>query len=171
VRTLRQGGADHVIVVLSNESQAALKQKPVLEADQIILNPNPKAGRTGSILLALDALPSTVEACLIHPCDIPLLSPHAITQLLKAWKTAPEPAKTLARLVTPGGRGGHPLLVPKERLSTLRKFAPGQSLRDLVHENSEFLLNVPLAGDPGPFLDVDTPEQLQLLESLLRTSS
>ncbi len=168
VRSLRQGGATHVTVVLSAESQTSIEKKSELGADQILLNSSPEKGRTGSILLALHSLPTDMEALLVHPCDIPLLSSSAVNRLVQAWRAAKEPTKTLARLVTPGGRGGHPLLVPSGRLSTLRMFGPSQSLRDLLHESPEFLLNVSLPGDPGPFFDVDTPEQLHLLESLLR---
>jgi len=171
VSALRRGGAQRVVLVLSAPARAAIEGMGPTGADCEILNPDPEAGRTGSILCGLDRIGTGIAGVLLHPCDVPLLTPEAVARLIRAWKALPRPETMLARPVTPGGRGGHPLLVGSERLARLRAFPPDRPLRDLVHEDPARLLDLPLHGDPGPFLDVDTPEQRQLIESLLESPS
>jgi CTP:molybdopterin cytidylyltransferase MocA len=48
----------------------------------------------------------------------------------------------------------------------LQESDPDRPLRDLLRMAPQALRNV-RCDDPGAFLDVDTPEQLQLLEALL----
>lgn len=166
VNALYTGGCRSVRIVVRPEDL------PILEArggcGEAILLPNPQAsaGRTGSLQIGLADLPQG-DAVLIHPCDIPLLSADAVHQLLQAWGHCPRPQGLLARPVTPGGKGGHPLLIGADRLTGLRTWPADRPLRDLLREDPDALLNVVRRGDPGPFLDVDTPEQLELLESLL----
>lgn len=167
VRALRGGGAQFVAVVLSREAQEQVATLGPTGADRDVVNPCPEAGRTGSVLCGLAALPPSPEGVLVHPCDVPLLRPAAVAAVVAAWRAAAEPAATAARPVTPSGRGGHPLLLGSARLEELRGFPPDRSLRDLLQADPKRVLNVRLEGDPGPFLDVDTPEQLALLESLL----
>lgn len=167
VQALRAGGAHPVILVLGEASAAAIAPLGPHGADQAVLNPNPEQGRTGSALCGLMALPAAVDAVLIHPCDVPLLRAAAVAALVSAWRAAPNATGMAARPVTPSGHGGHPLLVGAGRLPELRAFPPQRPLRELVHADAQRLLNVRLDGDPGPFLDVDTPEQAQFLETLL----
>jgi CTP:molybdopterin cytidylyltransferase MocA len=58
-------------------------------------------------------------------------------------------------------------LVGREFVPQLKKFAADQPLRDLLTHNKDALLNVTRAGDPGPFLGINTQEQLELVASLL----
>jgi len=171
VSALRRGGARRVILVLSAGARAAIEEKGPAGADCEVLNPDPGDGRTGSIQCGLERLGDGTAGVLLHPCDVPLLTPEAVARLIRAWRALPRPGVMLARPVTPGGRGGHPLLVGAERLARLRAFPPGRPLRDLVREDPAGLLDLPLHGDPGPFLDVNTPEQRQLIESLLESPS
>lgn len=171
VAALHRSGATQVVLVLSAAARRAIAGRGDPGADATVLNPDPARGRTGSILAGLEAVPAEAEGVLIHPCDVPLFSGQAGARLVAAWRACPSAASLVARPVTPAGRGGHPLLVGSERLDTLRSFAADRPLRDLVREDPARLLNVTLTGDPGPFLDVDTPEQRQLLESLLESSA
>ncbi len=171
VRALRQGGAASVTVVLSDAAEAAIRPLGESGADQEVRNPDPEAGRTGSVLAGLATVPEHAEGVLLHPCDVPLLSAPAVAALLSRWGAEPGRPGLLARPVTPAGRGGHPLLVGAERLPTLRRYAPDRPLRDLLEEDRDRILNVPVAGDPGPFFDINTREQLQLLEKLLEHAS
>lgn len=166
VSALFAGGCESVHVVVRPE------EVPIIQArggcgDAVILpNPHAEAGRTGSILLGLEEIPMD-DALLIHPCDIPLLSAGVVSQLLGAWRGCSQPQDLLVRPVTPGGKGGHPLLLGARQVAVLRGYSPDRTLRDLLRASPERILNVLRRGDPGPFLDVDTPEQLALLESLL----
>lgn len=174
VETLRAGGCRSVVVVTRPEVVAAIAQRGGCGADEMVLNPRPEEGRSGSILCGLGAALGVArkpDAVVIHPCDIPLLSADAVRQLLLGWLQAPQRESLVARLVTPGKRGGHPLLVGANRFAELEALGADQPLRDVVHGKPEQRLDITRKSDPGPFLDVDTPEQLQLLESLLPQKS
>ncbi|MBL7009504.1 MAG: nucleotidyltransferase family protein [Planctomycetes bacterium] len=167
VHALRRGGAGPVCLVLSPEAQRAIAGFGEHGADLVAVNSDPDAGRTGSLTAGLRALSGAAEALLIHPCDVPLLTGEVVAALVLAWRSSPGKERLLARPVTAAGRGGHPLLVGADRLPRLREYAPGRPLRDLLDEDRRQVLNVPVPGDPGPFLDVNTAEQLRLLENLL----
>lgn len=169
VEVLRAGGCHKVVVVVREQDLPILEARGGIDGATFRVNPDPDAGRTGSVLCGLQELceaPSR-EAILIHSCDIPLLSAEAVHQLIRSWQQEERRADLAARLVTPGGKGGHPLLLGRAQVERLQEFTADRPLRDLLHEDPDRVLSVVRRGDPGPFLDVDTPEQLELLESLL----
>ena len=169
IESLAAGGCVRVHVVIRPEHLSKMQEVVVPKGVHWICNPTPEAGRTGSVLCGLQHLP-TDHAVLIHSCDIPLLSADAVRQLLKEWARTPDSARLLARLRTPGGQGGHPLLVGSGLRPELETLAADTPLRELLHRDSSRLLSVVRRADPGPFLNVNTPEQLALLESLLDSS-
>jgi CTP:molybdopterin cytidylyltransferase MocA len=166
VRSLKQGGAAQVSLVLSPPALEAIADLGLPGADFEVQNPDPEVGRTGSILRGLQFF-KPGQAALIHACDIPLLQARVVSRLIKAWRNLPDPDRKMVRPISSGGRGGHPLLIGAELLEVLKRFRPDQPLRNLIHDHHDCLLDVKIADDPGPFFDVDTPEQLHLLESLL----
>jgi CTP:molybdopterin cytidylyltransferase MocA len=166
VAALQAGGNERVVVVVREEQLSILDARNGCGAEVVISNPDPDSGRSGSIQCGLDAL-QPGRALMIHSCDIPLLSAEAVMQLRHTWASEPAPDRLVARLVTPGGKGGHPLLLGSEVVPELRALGADQPLRQVVHADPDRLLNVVRRGDPGPFLDVDTRGHLELLESLL----
>ncbi len=170
LRVFLDGGCHRVYLVLPPEEMAACQSLAKTPGVFLIENSTPELGRTHSILCALPHIPEQ-DHLLIHPCDIPLLQAHLIRELCTTWGQQPKPSCLLARFQTPGGKGGHPLLVGRQHVEKLRQFAPDQPLRDLLHQAPiTEILSIVLRGNPGPFLDVNTPEQLQLLESMLKPS-
>jgi CTP:molybdopterin cytidylyltransferase MocA len=170
MKALRLGGATRITLVLSKESQQAIQNLGETGADALILNPSPEDGRMSSVFLGIQSTQSE-EALLIHPCDIPLLSPDVLLKMRRAWQREPNPQELFVRPVTSAGRGGHPLLIGADLVPKLQALPAGQNLRDFMRQHSERILNVTIPRDPGPFLDVNTPEQLQLLETLLHPDS
>jgi CTP:molybdopterin cytidylyltransferase MocA len=170
VEALREGGAHKVALVLSPESQSAISERGETGADLVVLNPTPERGRTGSLQAGLRALmssnPEIHFSALVHPCDVPLLSREVVAALIRAHDSLDSPENRLVRPVTPGGRGGHPLLLGFSRVEELLGFEPDQPLRDLLASHPDSVLDLQVPG-PGPFLNVNHPEQLALLESLL----
>ncbi len=167
VRNLRMGGASRVSLVLSSLALDAIADLGLPEADDEVIHAHPELGRTSSLQAALP-LVQAGHALLIHNCDIPLLRPEVVHRLIQGWCKMPEADATLARPVTAGGRGGHPLLVGCDLVSEIAELAPDQPLRDLLRRHQNSILDIKIADDPGPFLDVDTREQLDLIESLLK---
>ena len=166
VSALQAGGCERVVVVVREEQLSVIDARGGCGAETLLANPDPDSGRTGSIHCGLAAL-EPGRALMIHSCDIPLLSADAVLQLRHAWAKEPTPQTLVARLMTPGGKGGHPLLLGANVVPEVQKLQPQEALRNIVHADSDRLLNVVRRGDPGPFMGVDTREQLELLESLL----
>ncbi len=171
VEALREGGAHKVALVLSPESQSAIAERGESGADVVVLNPTPETGRTGSLQAGLEALIASEGgspfSALVHPCDVPLLSKEVVAALVLALDALDSPESGLVRPVTAGGRGGHPLLLGHSRVKEVLGFKPDQPLRDLLESHPDSVLDLPVPG-PGPFLNVNHPEQLDLLESLLQ---
>ncbi|HBF23831.1 MAG TPA: hypothetical protein DDW23_08475 [Planctomycetes bacterium] len=168
VDALREGGAHKVAVVLSKESKQAIEGKGGTAADVVVLNQNPEAGRTGTLQVGLEALNATEEeySVLVHPCDVPLISQNIVKAIIKSFQESPMPEEAMARPVTPGGRGGHPLLLGQSRIQDVARFSPDQPLRDLLALHTERLIDVPVE-DLGPFMNINHPEQLEMIESFL----
>lgn len=166
VRALASGGAREVFVVARPDEAEELARRGLPQPAQIVANPEPQRGRGASLALGL-ARCSARAGVLVHPCDVPLLAVDAVRALVRAWSERSDRDRIAARLITPGGRGGHPLLLGRERAEEARGLPEGASLRDVLHRDPALRLDLPWRGDPGPFLDVDTPEQLALIESLL----
>lgn len=166
VSAMQLGGCEHVVVVVREEHLGVIDARGGCGAEVLLSNPNPETGRTGSIHCGLEALESD-RAVMIHSCDIPLLSAEAVLQLRHDWGQLEKPQEAVARLMTPGGKGGHPLLLGAKVVPEVRALSPETPLRQILRADQDRLLNVIRRGDPGPFMDVDTREQLKLLESLL----
>lgn len=173
VAAFQGGGCSRVVLVLSEASRAAIEPLGKHGAPLVALNADPEAGRTGSILAglaALDAIGVRPDPLLIHPCDVPLLSADAVATLLADYLD-PRHAADCLRPMTPARRGGHPLLLSPNAQAALRTFGPDKSLRHLLtHPDLEQRASI-LRGQPGLFLDVDTPEQAAFLASLLENPS
>ena len=170
VDALRGGGARKVALVLSAESKAAISGKGETGADVVVLNPTPETGRTGSLQAGLRALmaesPEAPFSALVHPCDVPLLSREVVAALIRAHESLESSGNGLVRPTTAGGRGGHPLLLGVSRVKDVLGYRPDQSLRTLLADHPDSVLDLHVPG-PGPFLNVNHPEQLALLESLM----
>lgn len=165
VHTLRLGGAARVVLVLSDQALDAIADLGVPAADRELVNRNPEAGRTGSLQCALAEIPKDA-AVLVHPCDMPLLQPASVQAVIQAWHRHGSEARACVRPISAARRGGHPLLLGPGWRDELLTSDPDRPLREFLRHPDATLIDVPCT-DPGAFLDVDTPEQLQLVESLL----
>jgi len=166
IRTLRQGGVDQVHLCLSDAALDAIADLGDPGADREWMNPNPDAGRMASLQAALPGMEEN-DALLVHPCDMPLLRAQTVLQLRAAYLRHPAQEFALIRPVSSGRRGGHPLLLGPAWQNLIRDSEPDRPLREFLRLRPDMLHDIPVADDPGAFLDVDTPEQLQLLEALL----
>ena len=165
VQSLRSGGADRGVLVLADQALDAIADLGSPEADREVVNRQPENGRTGSLQCALEVIPEDA-ALLVHPCDMPLIQADSIRAVIRAWRTQGEPDHACIRPISAGRRGGHPLLLGPGWRDELRNSGPDRPLRELLRHPDARLIDVPCS-DPGAFLDVDTPDQLRLVEDLL----
>ena len=157
-----------VLIVIREEHQERFLDHGI-NKEQLVINKNPELGKNHSILKALDEIPK-LQSIAIHPCDTPLIYPQSINTLFSTWAKSPTPSKRIARLVNIHGRGGHPLIVGHEFIEPLKKLLKKKTLRDFMHQEAMYKIDVPVSGDPGPFLNINTKEQLEWLESLTNIS-
>ena len=166
VLTFKAAGVRKVTLVVSEDSKHLINKLGSSHADSLMVNPNPKDGKMSSILCGLDQIPKG-EPAWIHPCDTPLIKPESLIHIQKQWSKQPERQKFLARPVSSAQKGGHPLLAGSERIKELKGFTLKDSLRKLLQDNLEYLLDVKIPEDPGLFLNINTKEQIKLVEDLL----
>jgi nicotine blue oxidoreductase len=165
VEQLAAGGAERVHVVVAAGCAEEVERRGLRAAARILVAAAPELGRGASLACGLAAVADD-RAVLVHPCDVPLLRAAAVRELLAAWLALPDRDDWVLRPVTQAGRGGHPLLLGAARARAARRLRPEQSLREILHADPDRRRDL-VQTDPGPFLEVNTPEQQAWLESLL----
>jgi len=149
-------GTDHDVIAM------ALAEVPGAASARLLLNPAWRAGRTGGLCLARDALPG--EDLCVAPVDVPLVPRAVFSALARAWSEAGEPARGwLAPFVVQDGRRrhGHPVVIGRDLLAELDAREPDRPLRDL-RAGADPLLGVEVASR-AILDDLDRPEDLARL--------
>lgn len=146
---LHQAGIAPIVVVLGPGGEAVADR---LADSPVILTWNRTADSDMATSLRVGA------ACLTPPCsavlvalaDHPLVSPATLGQLCAGHGESPD----TILVPTWDGRGGHPVLLPRDVLGELDLLP---TLREVVHRDPGRIRRVPVA-DPGILYDLDTPE-------------
>lgn len=146
--------AGEVAVVVGRHAPDILARVP-LEGVRVVRNPDPDAGRTGSLQRGLDALPAGLVGVFVHPVDVPLVTGADFEALAEAHRATPG---ATAFQPTYAGRGGHPLLLDASRVDDLRVLGADTPLRALLDARPAEVCRVPVA-NPGVLVDVNTPEE------------
>ena len=147
-------GGVHVVVGASGDGvRAAL----VGEAVTVVENPDWAHGLSTSLVRGVAALPPSADAVLILLCDQPAVTAEDLDALIAAWCVEPE-------LIAAAGfndRLGPPVIIPRAFWPQLAALRGDQGARSLLEWHTEHTtVNMPHAA-----LDVDTPEDLALLEA------
>ncbi len=155
VRRLLAAGCEPVVVVTRQSLQFDVLTQ-ALNAT-VVVNPDPEAGRTGSVQRGLLALMGdkgrTPRKVIIAPVDRPGWSTEHAVQLMQHEVTAN---------LSCGGKKGHPLLLHDPDIERILAANPTTPLRDLIR---------PQACDvdaPHLSLNIDTPEDLDTLAEVQR---
>lgn len=135
-RACREAGCGSVTVV----APPGVSLPPTLDA-RVLVNPDPDAGRTGSLQLALDG------DALVWPVDHPLAAMETARRLL---------ATTLGEWVVPvfQGKGGHPIVLRGNAVALVRAAPPDAPLRQALAGARR--VDVPVE-DAGVVANLDTP--------------
>ncbi len=155
VRRLLAAGCEPVVVVTRQSLQFDVMTQ-ALNAT-VIVNPDPEAGRTGSVQRGLLALMGdkgrTPRKVIIAPVDRPGWSTAHAVQLMQHEVTTN---------LSCGGTKGHPLLLHDPDIERILAANPTAPLRDLIR---------PQACDvdaPHLSLNIDTLEDLEMLAAVQR---
>ena len=150
---LEAKGLEPVIVTRAEIVNDILKAVP---GRTIVINPNPEAGRTGSLQHGLMQILDTKGGdrafrLLVVPVDRPGFSDATLERLL-SMEVCACPSKD--------GRGGHPLLLMPEDVAGIHAANPDTPLRDLCSPQ-RFAVD-----DLHLHLNLDTPEDIEVLRDL-----
>ena len=155
VSTLISGGVDQVAVVTAPGFESAIDDAVRGATPRVVIltNPAPERGQLSSLLTALDATGDRpVEAVLVTPVDLPLLSDRTVRAVIDAYRAAPN--KRIVR-ATYRGEHGHPVLFDRSMFDELRRASPEVGAREITQRHAESICNVEV-DDPGLVNDVDT---------------
>jgi molybdenum cofactor cytidylyltransferase len=148
---------DEVIVVLGHLADEVRAAIP-LETDsrvKVVVNPEYAAGQSTSLRRGLHAADPSACAAAILLGDQPTLTAELIDTVVAAFLASDAHA---ARPVYPdaGGAPGHPVVLGREIWSGLETLAGDRGARDLFAARPDWLLSLPVAGEPP--LDVDSED-------------
>lgn len=166
IRSLREGGADPVVVgVRAVPSPVAAEARR--NGAEVLVPPKVEEGPVATLRAALEyargnggpphrghpkAPPETPPAALLLlPADFPLVKGETVRALVQAWRD------TSANLVLPvqGGRTGHPALFSGPLLDELLEPDLPEGARSVVEAHRGTAVEVPV-DDPGIHVDIDT---------------
>lgn len=147
VRACGEASVRHVRVVVGRDSSRIRAEHASLTVEWVV-NPEPDAGRTGSLQQGLGGLESA--RVLMWPVDHPLVSPETVRRILLQK----------GELVVPTweGRGGHPVVLGGDVLARVRRLAPSVPLRDAFERSVQTRVAL---DDPGVRANLDTPEDVR----------
>ena len=113
-------------------------------------------GMSGSLTLALHAVPEDYDAVLILLCDQPLIGREQLDRLVHSWRQNPDRiiAGSYADTV------GVPAIIPKKFFHHLLELGGDQGARKVLNRLASETIAVPM---PEAEFDIDTPEDFSRL--------
>jgi len=158
--------ASPVIVVTGHQAEdveAALSGLNVT----FVRNPDFASGLASSVKTGIGAVPTDAAGALVCLGDMPLIDAHLIDKLIGAF--SPERGSLIV-VPTCDGRRGNPVLWSRRFFGELMGLSGDIGGRHLVDHHSEAVVEVPVDGD-GAFLDIDTPQVLEVVQRAARVES
>ncbi len=161
VQSLRQGGADRLVLVVRPDDGALADWAAAAGVDSTV-NPDPARGMLSSVWSGLSSLGAAAvaqvaEALLVCPADHPAIRAETVAALLAQLR-----AGALLAVPTHGGQRGHPLAIAPALVTEILELDPAVGLRQLMQRHPELLVELAV-DDPGVVLDIDTPEDYDRL--------
>lgn len=155
VALLRDGGTDPVIMVTG---AAPVSLPGVITAH----NPDWRAGMGSSLREGLQTLPQDREAVVIALVDQPLIGPAAVRRLIAAFEAGAQVAVACYQ-----GKPRNPVLIARPYWDQIAESASGDAgARTFLRDHRDLVTEVE-CGDVGRPDDLDTPQDLDRIASLL----
>ena len=120
-----------------------------------ITSPEWQEGMAASIRAGMAGLSQDCDAVVIALADMPEVTAAHIDRLAAAYDVAD--GREICRALAADGTPGLPVLFGRRFFETLANLQGDRGARDIVKDASEFLVDVPTAGQ-GAVIDLDTPE-------------
>lgn len=148
---------DPVVVVVGHDAATI---RPVVDPRAVVVvNPDPERGMLSSLQVGLEQL-RNAERVLFLPLDYPAIHSDTVARLCES-QTATHP------IVMPRyeGRRGHPVLIAHTIILELLALPVDGAARDVIRSHNHEILYLDV-NDPAILMDVDTPEDYQVLSRL-----
>lgn len=162
VSTILGGGVPTVVVVSGAHIDAIRHAMPRHEPRaRVIEHPGWEQGQLSSLIAGLDAIDQPLlEAVLVMPVDVPLVTPPTVAAVVAAWRRtrAPivRPADPSTSLRAGAARHGHPVIFDRSVFDDLRSADPNVGAKAVFAMYRDRVLDVEVK-DAGAFEDIDTP--------------
>jgi molybdenum cofactor cytidylyltransferase len=190
-RSTRMGGPNKMLAELGGkplvrmvaEQALASKASPVIvvtghQADEVekalaglnvtfVRNADFASGLASSVKTGIGAVPTDAAGAMVCLGDMPLIEAKLIDKLIGAF--SPERGSLIV-VPTCDGRRGNPVLWSRRFFGELMGLSGDIGGRHLVDHHSEAVVEVPVDGD-GAFLDIDTPQVLEVVQRAARVDS
>lgn len=154
VAALRDGGVDHVLVVVGPHVPELADLATAAGADVLRL-PEPTPDMRTTVERGLDWIeerirPAPDDPWLVVPGDHPTLNAELVRQVL---------AVAGGSIVVPvhGGRRGHPTRFAGKHAAGIRALSAGQGVNVFIRERADEVSELPVS-DADVLIDLDTPE-------------
>jgi molybdenum cofactor cytidylyltransferase len=160
VSTILAGGVPDLVVVAGAHIDAVRKAMPRHERRaRVIEHPGWAQGQLSSLIAGLNAIDDPqLEAVVVTPVDVPLVTPFTVAAVISAWRRARAP---IVRPVD-GDRHGHPVIFDRAVFEELRSADPNIGAKAVFATHRSKILNVEVK-DAGAFEDIDTPADYERL--------
>ena len=163
VELFRGAGIDDIRVVVGHRAEELL---PLLGRMQVrpVVNDRYREGMFSSVVAGVASLDDDVAAFFLLPVDIPLVRVETVTALVQAYGNGS------CGIVFPccHGKRGHPPLIAARYRDEILAWSGEGGLKPLLARNSGDSLDVE-TGDEGILHDMDTPEDYDRLNAIMRT--
>jgi molybdenum cofactor cytidylyltransferase len=154
-QTARAAGSSELVVAIGPPHGQAVHQRFATLPVKWAWNAQPELGMLSSVQVALPLLPGATRGALIWPVDVPFVAVATVQRLLACDLEQP------AVLVS-GGRGGHPLWLPRQLFGAALDLQAQQGLRALRTAHPPQRIEVE---DEEVLRDLDTPEDVERARS------
>ena len=156
---------DRIILILGHHSEAILEQLVDFKTDprlHIGINPAYRKGMSHSLRLGLEMARADFSSVMFLLADQPLLDAALIDQMLECFWTSD---KDICVPVC-GGRRRNPTLFSRRFYSQISKLHGDTGARHIIRSHPESVQAVEM-DDPLCFFDIDTPNDLNKLKTLM----
>lgn len=157
VQCLESGRISDIVVVTGpHHDQIAEAVQTVRLPVSLHHNPHAGDGQFSSLREGLQALPSGIDAAVVHLVDHPFVKHGTVVSLVEHFRL------TRAELIIPSyrNRRGHPVLISSTLFEALLRSSPEDGMRGFLREHESAIVHVEV-DDPGIRLDIDTPGDLR----------
>jgi molybdenum cofactor cytidylyltransferase len=127
-----------------------------------IRNPNPDAGLSQSLTVALRALPEEVSGAIVLLADMPFVKATLINGLIAAFNAASKEPQAVVPVRA--GRYGNPVLLGRSIFARAQAISGDRGARSLLEAPDVDVLDYPV-DDEAIEIDIDTREMLDRVEA------